>query len=131
MPIYEYRCQSCGQRVSLFLRSFSAAGDARPRCPRCHSDNLRRLMSRIGVVGSEESHIESLADPSSLGDVDESDPQSVGRWMRRMSQETGEDLGPEFKEVVDRLESGQNPEDIEHDLPGIGGDGSDLPMEAE
>jgi len=120
MPIYEYRCLHCGRRVSLFMRSFAATADAQARCPSCQSEKLRRLVSRIAVLASEESRIENLADPGSLGDVDENDPRSVARWMRRMGQETGEELGPEFDEVVDRLEAGQCPEDIENDLPDLG-----------
>jgi putative FmdB family regulatory protein len=120
MPIYEYRCHHCGKRVSIFLRSFAAAEDARPHCPSCQSQELRRLVSRVATLTSEENRIESLADPSSLGDVDENDPRSVARWMRHMGQETGEDLGPEFGEVVDRLEAGQSPEEIEQDLPDLG-----------
>ena len=122
MPIYEYRCQRCNKRMSLFIRSFAAVEDARPRCAHCGSEDLRRLVSRIAVLGSEERHLDDLADPSSMGDVDENDPRSVGRWMRRMGQETGEDLGPEFSEVCERLESGQSPEDIEQALPGMGMD---------
>jgi len=42
----------------------------------------------------------------------------------------GEDMGPEFDEVVDRLERGQSPDDIERDLPDFGeadgGNGVDL-----
>ena len=40
--------------------------------------------------------------------------------MRKMSNEMGEDLGPEFEEVVDRLEAGQSPEEIEKSLPELG-----------
>jgi hypothetical protein len=32
----------------------------------------------------------------------------------------GEDLGPEFSEVVNRLEAGQSPEDIEKAIPDLG-----------
>lgn len=120
MPIYEYRCLHCGRRVSLLVRSFAAAGTTQPRCPACQSEELRRLVSRVAVMRSEESHIEDLADPSSLGDVDENDPRSVARWMRRMSKETGEDLGDEFHEVVDRLEAGESPEEIEATMPDLG-----------
>ncbi len=42
--------------------------------------------------------------------------------MRDMSRELGEDMGPEFDEVVDRLEKGQSPEEIERDLPDLGAD---------
>ncbi|HOQ99659.1 MAG TPA: zinc ribbon domain-containing protein [Anaerolineae bacterium] len=122
MPIYEYRCLHCGKRVSLFFRTYAAAGEAKPRCPACHSEDLRRLVSRVRTMTSEESRLESLASPDALGDVDESDPRSMARWMRRMGQEAGEDLGPEFSEVVDRLEAGQSPDEIEKDLPDLGGD---------
>ncbi len=68
--------------------------------------------------------MESLADPSSLSGLDENDPKSVARWMRRMSGEMGEDLGDEFHEVVNRLEAGESPEDIEKSMPDLGGEGA-------
>jgi hypothetical protein len=43
--------------------------------------------------------------------------------MRKMGNEMGEDLPPEFDNVVDRLESGQSPEEIESALPDLGGAG--------
>lgn len=52
MPIYEYRCQRCGKRVSLLFRTYAAASEARPRCPACQSDELRRLVSRVRLMTS-------------------------------------------------------------------------------
>jgi len=75
----------------------------------------------VRLVRSGESRLDDLSDPSQFGDLDENDPRSLGRWMRRMGQEVGEDLGPEFDEVVDRLESGQSPEEIEKALPELAG----------
>jgi putative FmdB family regulatory protein len=121
MPIYEYRCNRCGKRISALVRNMEERDTAVPTCPRCGSADVRRLISRVAVLRSEESRLESLADPSSLADLDESDPRSLGRWMRRMSQEMGEDLGPEFDEVVGRLEAGESPESIEERLPELGG----------
>jgi hypothetical protein len=66
-----------------------------------------------------------MADPDSLSGL-EDDPQSLGKMMRRMSRELGEDMGPEFDEVIDRLEKGQSPEEIERDLPDLGSTGDDL-----
>jgi hypothetical protein len=37
-----------------------------------------------------------------------------------MGKEMGEDLPPEFDEVVGRLESGQSPEEIEKEIPDLG-----------
>jgi len=36
----------------------------------------------------------------------------------------GEDLGPEFGEMVDRLEAGESPEEIEKTMPGTAGEGA-------
>lgn len=125
MPIYEYRCADCKRRVSVFFRSFSATSD--PQCPNCGSTRLTRLVSRVATVKSEDARLESLSDPSSFGDVDENDPKSMARFMRKMGNEMGgEDLGPEFHEMVDRLESGENPEEIEKSMPGLGEGAGDM-----
>ena len=125
MPIYEYRCQDCKRRVSIFWRTFSDAESGAPVCPRCGGTDLTRLVSRVRVLRSEESRLDDMSDFGDLPDFDESDPKSMGRWMRKMSAETGEDLGPEFDEVVGRLESGESPEDIEKSMPELGGEGGD------
>ena len=120
MPIYEYGCYDCRKRVNVFFRSFSDVETKEATCPRCGGTHLKRLVSRVAVVRSEESRLESLADPSSLAGLDENDPKSMARWMRKMSNEMGEDMGSEFNEVVDRLESGEDPESIEKSLPDMG-----------
>ena len=122
MPIYEYRCGNCKRRVSIFFRSFSAATN--PRCPNCDSTNLSRLVSRVAQVKSEDARLEAMSDPSNFGDVDENDPKSVARFMRKMGDQMGgEELGPEFNEMVERMESGESPEEIEKSMPGMGGEG--------
>lgn len=125
MPIYEYFCPDCRHRVSLLWRSFADAESRDAVCPRCGKSNLRRLISRVAVVHSEESRLDDLADPSSLDGLDESDPKSLARFMRKMAAETGEDLGPEFEEVVGRLEAGEDPETIEKSMPDLGGGSGD------
>ena len=121
MPIYEYRCHNCQRRVSIWWRTFSEAETSTPHCPRCDSEELTRLVSRVRIVRSEESRLEDMADPANFGDLDENDPRSIARFMRKMGDETGEDLGDEFDEVVDRLEAGESPEDIEGAMPDLGG----------
>ncbi len=125
MPIYEYGCYDCRKRVNIFFRSFSDVETKTAVCPRCQGTNLKRLISRVAVVRSEESRLETLADPSSLAGLDENDPKSVARWMRKMSKEMGEDLGSEFDEVVNRLEAGEDPESIEQSMPAIGSSTAD------
>jgi len=111
VPIYEYRCNGCGRRVSVFQRSILSGAAA--ACPHCGSHDLARLISRVAVVRSEESRLDDLASDAGLADLDERDPRSLARWARRMSREMGEELGPEFDEVVERLEAGEMPEDTD------------------
>ena len=71
--------------------------------------------------------MDALADPAALAGL-EDDPKAMGKMMRQMSNEFGDEMGDsgsdaEFNEVVDRLESGQSPEQIEKDLPALGDDG--------
>ena len=99
MPIYEYECQGCRRRVSLLVLSPSTA--AAPRCPRCGSPDLSRLMSRFATVKSEDARLDSLADPSQYGDLDENDPRSVARFMKRMGREMGEDLGEDLDAAIE------------------------------
>lgn len=122
MPIYEYRCLSCRRRVSILWRTFAEAANGQPVCPRCGGRELTRLVSKVAVLKSEESRLDDLSDPSSLGDLDENDPKSIARWMRKMSRKMGEDLGDELDEVVDRLEAGESPEEIEKTMPELSGD---------
>jgi len=110
VPIYEYRCNGCQRRVSIFQRSIQVAVAA--ACSHCGSTDLTRLISRVAVMRSEESHFEDLASDASLADLDESNPRSVARWARRMGREMGEELGPEFDEMVERMEAGEMPEDL-------------------
>lgn len=69
--------------------------------------------------------MDSLMDDSSLNGLDEEDPRALGRFMRKMSDEMGEDMGDEFSEVVDRLEKGESPESIEESMPDLGSDSVD------
>ena len=41
--------------------------------------------------------------------------KQLAKMMRQMGSEMGEDMGTEYDEVLDRLESGQSPDDIESD----------------
>ena len=99
MPIYEYECHDCRRRVSLLVRSLSSAEV--PACPRCGGVSLTRLMSRFATVKSEEARLESLASDGSFGDLDENDPTSVARFMKKMGKELGDDLGDDFDSAVD------------------------------
>jgi putative FmdB family regulatory protein len=110
MPIYEYRCEDCRRKTTVITLRVSASVD--PTCDHCGGTKLRRLMSRFATPRSEDARLEGLADPSSMGDIDESDPKSMARWMRKMGKELGEDVaGDDFDQMVDEMEAGGLDED--------------------
>ena len=99
MPIYEYKCLDCGKKSSFVTLSIKSP--LVPKCENCGSEKMEKVVSRVAIFRSEESRMESLADPSKLSGLDESDPRSVARWMRRMGKEMGEEGGEDFDQVVE------------------------------
>jgi putative FmdB family regulatory protein len=124
MPNYEYRCLNCRKRVSIYL-TYEEYGKEVVRCPNCGSENLSRLISRVRVLRSEDTRLDALSDPSAWDGFDEEDPRAMARMMKKMGDELGEEMPPEFDEVVDRLESGESPEEIEKNMPELG-EGGDM-----
>lgn len=121
MPTYDFICNDCKQRFEIFL-TYSEYGKKPAACSHCGSANTRRRMTRVRIAKSDESRFDSME--SEMGNLEglEDDPKALGRMMRKMGKEMGEDLPPEFDDVVDRLESGQSPEEIESALPDLGAD---------
>ncbi|HQX74734.1 MAG TPA: zinc ribbon domain-containing protein [Thermoflexales bacterium] len=122
MPIYEYRCPSCKRKVSIFWRTFGAVNDAAAECPHCGGRNLARLVSRVRVIrgGGSASAGDGAANDDALvremSGLDENDPRAMGRFMRKMAAESGEDMPAEFDEMVGRLEKGESIESVEKDM---------------
>lgn len=124
MPTYPYRCETCRKYFEIDL-SYAEYDQTEVTCPNCGSPNVRRRITRVRIAKSEDARIEAMVDPSQLSGI-EDDPQALGRLMRKMGSEMGEDMDPEFDEVVSRLESGQDPEQISKEMPEFGDDSSDL-----
>ena len=131
MPIYEYRCDTCGKPMSKFWRSLAAIDEKSLACPHCGSRKLGRMVSRVRVIrgGGGNADVGPAGDMDEslmreMENVDENDPRAMGRLMRKMAASAGEDLGDEFNEVVGRLEKGEDPERIEQEMGDVfGGEG--------
>jgi len=50
MPIYEYRCKNCGERMEVLVRSGTSST---PTCPNCGSSLLEKLLSAPYVMKGE------------------------------------------------------------------------------
>jgi putative FmdB family regulatory protein len=108
MPIYEYRCQEC-RRISGFL-ILNLNEPFTPVCRQCGSHSLDRVLSRVHVRLSEETRMERLADPAAWSGVDENDPKSVAKMLKKMGQEMGEDFPGEVDDLVDEAMESQEGE---------------------
>lgn len=119
MPVYDFRCTDCHHRFEIFL-TYTEYDQHHARCPQCDSTSIQRVIRKVRVTRGDEGRLSSLADDANLDALD-SDPRALGRMMREMKNEVGaDDLPAEFDEVVNRLEKGQSPEEIERDLPDLG-----------
>jgi putative FmdB family regulatory protein len=63
MPVYEYRCEECGEGFELFVRSLSQKAD--PVCPKCKSRRVKKAVSLFGVGGVGSSASAAACDPGS------------------------------------------------------------------
>jgi len=48
MPIYEYRCQECGEKFEKFVRSMNNPGPE-IECPKCGGQKVEKLLSAFGL----------------------------------------------------------------------------------
>jgi putative FmdB family regulatory protein len=126
MPTYDYTCLDCRKRFDVFL-TYQEYGVKPVICAHCGSSAIRRRAPRVRILKSDEARLAKLADPSMLANIDDN-PQALGRMMRQMGGEMGEEMPPQFDEVVDRLEAGQSPEEISSAIPDLddGGAGGDF-----
>lgn len=59
MPIYEYRCLSCGTEFEKLVRSSSPS----PLCPGCQSSDLQRKLSPFAAHGGGEASAPAAPSP--------------------------------------------------------------------
>ncbi len=130
MPVYEFYCSSCNTIFSFFSRSVNTS--ALPDCPKC-SRPLKRQMSVFACIdsgrtdsGTEELPLDegklegAISQLAAEADrLDAGDPKQAARLMRKFSDMTGVKLGGGMQEALDRLEAGENPDDIEADMGDI------------
>ena len=111
MPLYEYRCAECRKRFTVLVGVVAA--DDPVSCTRCGSANASRLISRFARIRSEDEVLDTMANSIDGGDVNEDDPASVARFMKKMGTEMGEDFGDDFEEAMADEMAGAGSEDPE------------------
>lgn len=144
MPIYEFYCPDNNKLYSFLARTLSYR-DKTPVCPDGEALKMERRVSPFAVIGRakeeseddpfagmDETKMESfMADMErEMGGMDEQnpDPRQIGRFMRKMTDLMGDKTPPEMREMVRRLEAGEDPEKLESEFGGMdeGGEGDAL-----
>lgn len=131
MPVYEFYCSDCHTIFNFFSRRINT--EKRPDCPRCGNAYLERQVSKFAVSkGRKEEDEQSMPDLdenqlerammqlASEGDnLNEEDPRQAAQMMRKLYESTGLKLGDGMAEMIRRLESGEDPDQIEADMGDI------------
>lgn len=118
MPTYDYTCLDCLKRFDVFM-TYSEYGTRPVSCPHCGSASVRRKVNRVRVLKGSGA-LDDFSDPSALDGL-EDDPRAMAKMFRKMGAELGEDLPPQFNEIVDRLNAGQSPDEISQSIEDWGG----------
>ena len=90
MPIYEFGCLDCGQKSSFLVPSFKTSLE--PKCRKCGSANMRKLVSRVAVLRSEGSR-DDLGDDFGDGNSEGPGPMDYGG-----DSDFEDDVGGDFEE---------------------------------
>ena len=120
MPVFEYRCKRCGRRTSKLFKTFAAVKT--PPCGHCNSRRMERLYSRPMILRAGAGADDSDGGDGDFGDdstmmkgLESGDPRSLARMARKMSDDMGEAIPPQYDTMLRRMESGEMPSDAEFD----------------
>jgi putative FmdB family regulatory protein len=128
MPVYEFYCAECHTIFNFLSRQVNT--DKRPACPKCSRPDLERQVSRFaisknrpeeatdGMPDIDEARLEKvmMGLAGEMEGMDENDPRQMARFMRKLSEATGMNLGDGIEEAMRRLEAGDDPEKIEEEM---------------
>ena len=128
MPVYEFYCRDCHTNFNFLSRRVNT--EKTPGCPRCPRPRLERRVSLFAISkGRTEEPPEGMPDfdeakmerammslAGEMEGMNEEDPRQMARFMRRLSEMTGMNLGSGMEEAMRRLESGEDPEQIEEEM---------------
>ena len=106
MPLYEYRCDSCGRKVTLYQRGFD--GQPASPCSACGATDLRRLFSTFAVRKTDMDVYEDiLGDSRLVNRMMANDPSALAEWNKKMSRD--DTVAPEYEDMLGKMEAGEWP----------------------
>ncbi len=109
MPLYEYRCQNCGEKTSVLTRAVKEPNE--PLCPRCGA-SMVRCLSAFAYHRSEATRLENTGDPDRPGPDYYRDPRNIGRWAEKRFEEMGVEMPGEIQDKIAAARDGVLPESL-------------------
>lgn len=106
MPVYEYRCATCGYKTSLLIKHTKEA--PAPACQTCGAAMIRCL-SGFAYHKSEATRWEEAGNPDKPGPDYYKDPRNIGRWAEKRFKEMGIEMPGEIKEKIGASRDGELP----------------------
>jgi len=111
MPLFEYVCRQCSKKFTFLSGVIS--DNSEPRCPRCDSVDLQKIMSRFSRGRSDDERMEAIGEKLETKDLD--NPADLRRFAREMGREigaeTGEDMSAEMEAMIEADASGEFDDD--------------------
>ena len=112
MPIYEYRCQSCGGVSSFFVRSIGI--DLEPACQHCQSNKMQRRMSSFASGKTLASvHQDSPSGRAATVLDYYNDPRNIGRNVEESFSRHGVEIPQPVRESIAAAREGHIPQGID------------------
>ena len=107
MPIYQYDCSGCEQRIEVFFRSASATQKA--ECPECGSRQLERVMSAFARGRTDADRLAAVDFGEHEAALEQSGERGFAKWARKAGAEYDEALGSNYRELAEQAEAGADP----------------------
>jgi putative FmdB family regulatory protein len=131
MPIYEFYCEACHTIYSFFSKTVNTRKT--PPCPKCKNKKLSRQVSLFAFTGTatedngmddlpiDEAKMEKAMNmlAKEAEGINEDDPKQAANLMRKLTDMTGLKLGPGMDEAIQRMEKGEDPEQVEAEMGNV------------
>lgn len=114
MPTYDYRCDACGNRFSLFFKRVKDYADAEKHCPECESADVARVIKRVAVQSPTRDY-SRMSSQEMLSVFESGDSRAVGEMFQQVGGDSPE-LGKQYHDATQRLLKGENMDKVEKDL---------------
>jgi hypothetical protein len=136
MPIFEFYSPDTN-KIYSFLARRSGFADRTPRCPDNPAFRMQKRVSSFSAIRGATEKSDDTADSPGMDDPrmeramaelerempsldsNNPDPRHMGRLMRRMAELTGQKIPGPMREMIERMERGEDPEKLEEEFGGL------------